>query len=241
VLISIIIPAYNEEKLIGETLNAVKQAAAAFRRLEWQTEVIVCDNNSNDRTGEIARERGAKVVFEPINQIARARNCGAAAASGDWLVFVDADSKPSLALFQEVARQIHSGSCVAGGTTVKLDEEALAGRVVTGFWNFLSRSLRLLAGSFIFCDAAVFREVGGFSRELFAGEELNLTQKLKRAARAHGKDIVILHDHPVLTSSRKMHLYSRSEYFWFFLRAVVRYRTVLRSRERCQIWYDGRR
>jgi len=54
--------------------------------------MIVCDNNSTDRTAEIARAAGAIVVYEPVNQIARRRNCGAAAATGDWLIFVDADS-----------------------------------------------------------------------------------------------------------------------------------------------------
>ena len=66
----------------------------------------MCDNNSKDRTAEIARAAGARVVFEPVNQIARARNAGAAAATGIWLVFVDADSHPSAALFDEVAGQI---------------------------------------------------------------------------------------------------------------------------------------
>src|SRR4051812_9742310 len=93
--VSLIIPAFNEERLIGETLSAVKIASAAFTRRGWDTELIVCDNNSTDRTNQIAQEAGARVVFEPVNQIARARNTGAAAATGEWLLFVDADSQPS--------------------------------------------------------------------------------------------------------------------------------------------------
>ena len=50
------------------------------------------------------------MVFEPVNQIARARNTGAAAATGDWLVFIDADSHPSAELFAEVAEQIGGGA-----------------------------------------------------------------------------------------------------------------------------------
>jgi len=53
--------------------------------------VIVVDNNSTDRTGELARAV-ARRRFEPINQISRARNAGGRHASGDWLLFVDADS-----------------------------------------------------------------------------------------------------------------------------------------------------
>src|SRR5205823_2793019 len=92
--ISIIVPAFNEEKLIGETLRRISSATAAFSERGWASEVIVCDNNCSDRTAELARAGGARVVFEPINQIARARNTGAAAATGDWLLFIDADSHP---------------------------------------------------------------------------------------------------------------------------------------------------
>ncbi|MGC9035233.1 MAG: glycosyltransferase family 2 protein, partial [Verrucomicrobiia bacterium] len=72
--ISIVIPAYNEEKLLPQTLLHVKKAAEAFLNKNWEYEIIVCDNNSSDNTAEIARLYGAMVVFEPINQIARARN-----------------------------------------------------------------------------------------------------------------------------------------------------------------------
>src|SRR5678815_1294200 len=109
--ISIIIPAFNEERLIAHTLASVQHGTAEFVRRGWETEVIVCDNNSTDRTAEIARAAGAKVVFEPVNQIARARNSGAAAAGGDWLIFVDADSNPDRELFCEVADQIAAERC----------------------------------------------------------------------------------------------------------------------------------
>src|SRR5438477_12943490 len=100
--VSIIVPAFNEEKLITSSLRQMKKASAAFAELGWQTELIVCDNNSTDRTGELARAEGALVVFEKMNQIARARNAGARAASGEWLVFVDADSHPSRELLAGV-------------------------------------------------------------------------------------------------------------------------------------------
>src|SRR5436190_8611722 len=159
--ISIVIPAFNEERLIGETLVCVRDAMAEFSRRGWETEIVVCDNNSTDRTSELARSAGAKVVFEPINQIARARNSGAAAASGDWLIFVDADSKPSRELFGEVAEQIIGGRCIAGGVTVILDGEFPVANRLMFIWNWLSRVRRWAAGSFIFCDASAFRAVGG--------------------------------------------------------------------------------
>ena len=239
--ISVVIPAFNEERLIGETLRQVKTATAAFSRRGWESETIVCDNNSTDRTAELARAGGAAVVFEPVNQIARARNCGAAAVSGDWLVFIDADSHPSAELLAEVADQIEAGRCLAGGSTVRLEGHYLVGSLITRLWNGISRVGKLLAGSFIFCDAAAFRQVGGFNNELFAAEEIDLSRRLKRLARERKKRIVILHRHPLLTSARKMHLYTSREHFRFLLRVVLSHKKVLSNRDACHTWYDGRR
>ena len=239
--ISVIVPAFNEEKLLGASLSEIKAAAAAFTARGWSVELIVCDNNSTDRTSDVARAAGAKVVFEPINQIARARNAGAAAAAGEWLVFVDADSHPSAGLFADVAEQILSGRCLAGGATIRLDEYFFVASLITRLWNFASRWRRLLAGSFIFVEAAVFRQVGGFSRELFAAEELDLSKRLKQFARGTGRKIVILHRHPLHTSARKMKLYTAREHLRFFTRALFNQRRMLTSREEAHLWYDGRR
>jgi len=239
--ISLVIPAFNEERLLGESLREIRRAMTAFTDRGWQTELIVCDNNSTDRTAEIAREAGAQVVFEPINQIARARNTGAAAANGDWLVFVDADSHPSRELFTDVADQIASGHCLAGGSTVYMETRSFFGNLGARIWNRVSQWRRLMAGSFIFVETAAFREIDGFSNELFAGEELDLSTRLKAVAKRRGKRITILGKHPLLTSSRKLHLYSSRELFSFFIRAAFAHKRVLRSREQCSPWYDGRR
>lgn len=239
--ISVIIPAFNEERLLGESLREVRRAMAVFTGRGWEAEVIVCDNNSTDRTPEIAREAGAQVVFEPVNQIARARNSGAAVATGDWLVFIDADSHPSCELFADVAAGITGGRCLAGGSTVRMETTSRFGRLGAAIWNRVSRMRRLMAGSFIFVEAAAFRQVGGFSNELFAGEELDLSLKLQAVGKRTGRHIVILHRHPLLTSARKLHLYSRRELFAFFIRAAFARKRVLRSRKECHPWYDGRR
>ena len=241
VKISIIIPAFNEERLLGASLAQIQAAAGALTGRGWAVELIVCDNNSTDRTAEIARAAGAAVVFEPVNQIARARNSGAAAATGDWLIFVDADSHPSAELLADVAEQILSGRCLAGGATIRLDEPHRVAGLITWTWNRISRIWKLLAGSFIFCEAAAFRKIGGFSHELFAAEELELSQRLKKLARETGKRIVILHRHKLVTSARKMKLYTPREHLRFLLRAILNKRRALTSREEAHIWYDGRR
>jgi glycosyltransferase involved in cell wall biosynthesis len=239
--ISIVVPAFNEERLIAGTLASIRVGMDELSRRGVESELIVCDNNSTDRTSEIARTAGAKVVFEPINQIARARNRGAAAAGGDWLIFVDADSNPDRELFGEVAEQIAAGRCIAGGVTVKMDaQHPVTGRAV-GIWNGISRVCHWFAGSFIFCNAEAFRTVGGFNSELFVAEDIDLSKRFKRLARATGKKVVILHRHPMLTSARKVELYSASERLRFVARAMLRGGRISRNREDCGIWYDGRR
>ena len=239
--ISVIVPAFNEERLIGESLRHINAAMNAFTRRKWETELIVCDNNSTDRTGELARAAGATVVFEPVNQIARARNRGAEAASGNWLIFVDADSHPGEGLFDDVAAQIESGRCLAGGSTIKLEGGYRSGDFVTALWNKVSRGLKWVAGSFIFCEAAAFRKVCGFNVELFASEEIDLSKRLKKLARTERRKIVILRRHPIVTSARKLHLYTPREHFSFLAKTIFGWGKTLNSREACHTWYDGRR
>lgn len=239
--LSVVVPAFNEERLLAGSLGAIREAMRAFDEAGAEAELIVCDNNSTDRTAEIARAAGAKVVFEPQNQIARARNAGAAAASGEWLVFVDADSYPSRELFRDALSEISAGQTLAGGATVSFETDDAMIRFWIAAWNALSRAARWAAGSFIFCEAAAFRELGGFSRELYAGEEIELFRRLKRLARRRGRRIVILARHPLRTSARKAELYTKREHFAFMLKTLLLGGRTLRDRRSCYAWYDGRR
>jgi glycosyltransferase involved in cell wall biosynthesis len=241
VKVSVVVPAFNEERLLAGSLAAIRAAMRAFDAAGWASELIVCDNNSTDRTAEIARAAGAQVVFEPVNQIARARNTGAAQASGEWLVFVDADSYPSLALFGDALLCMQSGTCLAGGALVAFDTGDRVIRAWIAVWNALSRTMRWAAGSFIFCEAAAFREIGGFSTELYAGEEIDFSRRLKRLARREGRSFVILYRHPLRTSDRKAQLYTKGEYFRFMLKTLLLGGRTLRDRDACYSWYDGRR
>jgi len=244
VKISIVVPAFNEEQLLGETLAQIKSAADALAKAGWQTELIVCDNNSTDHTADIAWAAGATVVFEPANQISRARNSGAAAATGDWLVFVDADSHPSAGLFADMAKEIQSGQCIAGGATIRWDRHFLS-EPITPVWNIASRWRRWLTGAFIFVETATFRKLGGFSNEAFAGEEMELSWRLKPLAAETGKRFVILHRHPVVTSARRVGSYS--VFRQIRLVGSVIYHVIFNphrftaSREAARLWYDGRR
>ncbi|MBI3849654.1 MAG: glycosyltransferase [Verrucomicrobia bacterium] len=239
--ISVIVPAYNEEKLLAKSAGCIQTAFGAFDRLAWEHELIVCDNNSTDRTAELARSAGATVVFEPVNQISRARNRGAAAATGDWLVFIDADSYPSAELFGEVAAAIQTGRCVAGGCLVRPDGWNFPTQLFVQVWNVISRLTRWAAGSFIFCEASAFRRIGGFNLDLFVTEEIDLSKRLKQLAQETGKQMVILRRHPLMTSDRKLKLYSAREVLRFSANMVFRPKHTLKDRAACHPWYDGRR
>jgi len=239
--ISVVVPAFNEERLLAASLRRLQEAMSVFVRRGWASELIVCDNNSTDRTAEIARAAGAQVVFEPVNQISRARNTGAAHAQGDWLIFVDADSYPSQALCEDVAREIQPGRCLAGGSTVRIESDRRVIRLLGSLWNALSRINKWGAGAFIFCEAASFKRLGGFSQELYAAEEIDLFRRLKRLARRERRTIAILHRHPLATSGRKARLYTARELLMFMLKTVATGGRTLRNAKECFSWYDGRR
>jgi glycosyltransferase involved in cell wall biosynthesis len=240
--ISIIVPAFNEEKLLATSLQAMMAAAKAFTEAGLGWELVVCDNNSTDRTAEIARAEGANVVFERVNQIGRARNTGATAASGRWLLFIDADCRPSRELLGDAAALTRRSDVLLAGATIRLDKAALGPRFVCGIWNTVSRLRRLVAGSFILVRASAFREVGGFDLQFFAGEELDLSLRLQKiVGRRDRQRTVILHRHPLVTSARKLKLYGKREMGRFLLKSIFRPIKTTASREDCAMWYDGRR
>lgn len=240
--LSVVIPAFNEEKLLPRTLAAVAQAVGAFRARGWESEVIVCDNNSTDRTAELARAAGATVVFEPINQIGRARDAGARVATGDWLIFIDADSWPSAELFADIAAAIADGRHLGGGSTVALEPGTpFFARFFCGCWNAVSRMARWAAGSCVWVEASAFRAAGGFGTEFFAGEEVFLSRRLHRIARERRLRFRVLAAHPLATSSRKLKLYTLTETVRFFGRMFFSAGRAAKDPQACHLWYDGRR
>jgi glycosyltransferase involved in cell wall biosynthesis len=119
IIYSVIIPAFNEEIWLPRTLAALQSAMDA---IPLEGEVIVVNNNSTDRTPQIARKYNAHVAFEPVNQISRARNTGARAAKGRFFIFLDADTLVSPALLQAALDYLSSGECGGGGSLVDYDK-----------------------------------------------------------------------------------------------------------------------
>src|SRR5437016_5417401 len=110
-MISFIIPAHNEEHELPATLAAVHAAAS---NAEQPYEIIVVDDASTDGTPEIASRAGAKVIRINRRQIAAARNAGARAAQGEYLFFVDADTRINRGHIVEAIIAIRTG--YAGGS-----------------------------------------------------------------------------------------------------------------------------
>ncbi|MGC4096155.1 MAG: glycosyltransferase [Nitrospira sp.] len=239
--LSIIIPAFNEARMIQRCLQSVSESVAANHAPHFTSSVIVVDNNSTDNTAELARQAGARVVFEPVNQIGRARNAGAAQATGEWLLFLDADSLLSPELLADILRVIESGTYVGCGSTLRMDGLPWWAGVTLRLWTGTSVLLRWAAGALIVCRRDAFQDIGGFDQELYALDEIRLSKQLKQWGRRHGLQFSILTRHPLETSSRKISLYSGREIAAQIVRIFLLPKKTLQDKKHLSVWYDGRR
>lgn len=232
---SVVIPAYNEAEELPRTLRAVRAAMAGQAS---GGEVVVVDNNSTDQTAVVARDCGAdRVVFELVNQIARARNAGASESRGRYLIFVDADTRISSDLLAESLRRLATGRVVGGGSVIHFEGPISAvGRFGIGLWERISKLTQTAAGSYLFCRADAFRAVGGFDARLYAGEEVCLSRQLKKWGRAQELDFQIICTAPAQTSARKLKWYSGPQILgWVCL--IMLFPLAVRSRRLCGFWY----
>lgn len=231
---SIIIPSYNEEAVLEYTLDQLKIAMATIL---LNGEIIVTDNNSTDRTANIARNAGVKVVFEPVNQISRARNTGARQARGRYLVFVDADTVIPPTLLQTALHNLESGQYCGGGATVTMDAhiQGLAKKMVDT-WNTLSRHFRLAAGCFVYVRRDDFEACGGFSEQVYASEEIWLSRCLKHQGRKNGRQFCIITESSAITSGRKL-LWHSYAYQIILMLGLVLFPFLTRFKWACGFWY----
>jgi glycosyltransferase involved in cell wall biosynthesis len=231
---AVVIPAYNEEACLPATLESVH---AAMRLVAEPGEVVVVDNNSTDRTAEVARENGARVVFEPVNQISRARNAGARASSAPWLVFLDADTLLPPGLLVRALANLRSGEIAGGGALMEMDAP-LTPRLqrVVNAWTWVSRKLQWAAGSFVYCTREGFEAVGGFSQKVYAGEEIFFSRAYTTWARRRGRSFRVVERPPVLTSARKLQWYSPAQLFGLLVLMTL-CPLAVRSKRLCAFWY----
>lgn len=199
--LSIVIPAYNEEKYLPQTLDSVK---AALTNIE-DAEIIVVDNASTDSTREIAERSGARVVDEHVRNIGKVRNTGAENASGDVIVFIDADSHVRRGIFENIIDAMSDERCVGGSVAVEYGP--IQRRVVIGWfmllWPFLGKLTKMRGGALQFCRADVFRELGGYDTTIYVGEDIDFHWRLDKLAKRRGGHTAFIEEPRVLTSSRR--------------------------------------
>lgn len=231
-MLSFVVPAHDEQATIGAVVAAIDSAA---RSAGVEFEVIVVDDSSTDATAVLAEAAGARVVPVALRQISAVRNAGAAEAKGTVLVFVDADTLINAKVVAGLVSAIGQGA-IGGGSAIRFDlphPRWVDWVMPPALW--LGRRARLAAGCFLFCDARVFRAVGGFSEEVFAGEEILLSRRLHQEG-----EFVILPE-PVETSARKLRTYSSWQLMALVLRILAAGHRGLRERQGLGLWYGPRR
>lgn len=238
--ISIVIPAFNEAGFIASTLRSVINASRGYM---GPVEIIVVDNNSSDATGAIARSFGVRVISEPINQIARARNAGARAASGSCLVFLDADTRLEGDILDKVAANLSSKRVIGGGAWAEPDAGWIGRFLFKYIVNYALALRNVTVGPFLYCESDAFHRVGGFDETLYAAEEFSLARRLKAEGRKHGKTWkIIRYDtaHRIVTSGRKFDRFAGLELAVQHLHLIWNLHDKIRQKDQCGYWYRGR-
>ncbi len=236
-IFSVIIPAYNEEKYLPGTIGAIRKAEEAFGK---PVEVVVGDNMSTDKTADVARELGAKVVTVTKRNISAVRNGAAAAATGKYLVFCDADDTISENMFIEILRHMETGRYVGGGTTdTRYDRKSL-GLFMTHH-VILKTSLRLsrLSMFLFYTSHEDYDAIGGFNEEFLAAEDTDFALRLRKHGKTTGRAYCNLKTAYLVKSARKFDEYGDWAVFRHpitFIRASLRDPKVVH-----ELWYKPRR
>ncbi len=180
--VSVVIPAFNEAKNIHRTLeNLLNQTYQDF-------ELIVVDNNSTDDTAKIASEYGARVIYEPKKGVTHARQAGFLAAKGEIIISTDADALHPKNWIERIVKILDSDpSLVAVGGIAHLHSGPLSARLAAKylFYPFLVID-KLLSGGWNLSGFSMavrkdaFLRTGGFNLKLNIGEDIDLSQKLRK-------------------------------------------------------------
>lgn len=235
-LFSVIVPAYNEERYLPRSLGALQKAA---ERLGEPVELIVADNLSTDRTRDVAREFGARVVQVSIKCISAVRNGGAAEAQGKYLVFVDADNCVSEDLLIEIKRVMDSGDYVGGGlVSAHYDRDSLGLRLTHGLVK-LSVALTGVSMFLFYTTAEAFHAIGGFNEKLLATEDHDFAMRLRDHGKPRGQRYCNLNRGHVVLSSRKFDEYGD----WAVLMHPIQFLKACMNKQDVvyELWYKPRR
>jgi glycosyltransferase involved in cell wall biosynthesis len=231
-VISFIVPAFNEELELPSTLAAIRSAATSARQ---EYEIIVVDDASTDATAELAKKFGAEVVSINRRQIAAARNAGGHAARGNILFFVDADTRINARHLADTIAALKAGYAGGSARLIADGEIPRWGRLFMKIFCAIYFAVNLGAGAFLFTSRKNFDAIGGFDEQFFIGEEIYFSFALRRLGR-----FKILRE-PVITSGRKLRMYSGRHIFSKTLAILLGGPNIARSRRKLDLWYNGKR
>jgi len=200
--LSVVIPARNEEAYIGRALRSVARQAWPLERLE----AIVVDNASTDRTAAVVESLAVHVtplrivlIREPRPGRSRAKNRGAAAARGDVLLFLDADSVMAPTLAAEIIAHRHIGY-PAGSVRVIAETTDFFDR-----WFFelmeIGKTYFRIRAQMLYCSREWFERSGGFDESLEIAEDREFLQRLQ----GRGVPVCHLTTSWIATSPRRLH------------------------------------
>jgi glycosyltransferase involved in cell wall biosynthesis len=200
--VSVIIPAHNEEKMIGECLDSVLDSCR-----DRLLEIIVIDNASTDRTGEVAASRrGVRILYEEKKSLLHARSRGLREAKGEFVVYLDADSRLQEGWIERMEQVLHEDPTIVAlsGAVRYFDASSWHSIVLWFCWRTIVPAAYKLVGYMIIGTHFVVRKrdlcaVGGFDPTIdFYGEDTDLARRLS----ARGK-VLFRSDCFVLTSARR--------------------------------------
>jgi glycosyltransferase involved in cell wall biosynthesis len=187
---TVIIPAFNEEMHIKDTLKALL--------INQDLEIIVVNNGSTDQTAEIANQSGVEVIDFPSGTIAAVRNRGVKDASSDILIFIDADVRVLAQWHKKlssVIRKLHETPLMVTGSRVKSSDK---GNWLHKYWfsELTSYSAPYINSGHLITTRKLFDKVNGFSENLETAEDYDFCQKANRVGAIiyNDPDLVVMHD-----------------------------------------------
>ena len=203
-LLTIVVPAFNEESYLGETLASLDRAKAFLQRERGiQTEIIVVDNDSDDATADIALALGTTVAREAAHNVAKVRNTGARLSSGETIVFVDADTVVPENLLSRVVDAMSDDTSVGGAVDTDYRPKKLMVQAYLEFWRLVGKSTGMAQGATQFYRKDVFFTLKGYDETLFMGEDVDLYWRLKKFAKRQNGRVVFIEDIRVVPSTRR--------------------------------------
>lgn len=239
---SLVIPAYNEAKLLPRLLDTIEVACARYRAGADAIEVIVADNASTDATSGIAHERGCHVVPVETRCIAAARNGGGRSARGEWLSFVDADSQIHSETFNVIDDAFAGKGVIAGATGVRLERWS-AGIALTFAVIIPIVFLTGMDTGVVFCRKSDFDEIGGYDERREFAEDVAFLWALKRLGARRGEKLARLTPVKAIASTRKFDRHGDWHYFTQIIPAALLalQRPSARSELARRYWYTDDR